>query len=558
MKRLLLFLLALPAYGQLTQDQKVFDFTSLASLYSKRYAPLDWKQTLYNVNALDIAAWLDRARATTTDLDFYEVMVEYVANLHDGHDAYQLPSNFLAQLGFSADVYDDKVLIEALSRTTLPIAQYPFEVGDELVSVDGTPVETLLQSFAKYARYGNDRSTRRAAASRIVIRSQSRMPHAVDLGNNAAIEVRRASGNVETYTIPWRKTGLPLNQIDPAPTPQARKITPRLSESTPADPILAELQHAADPNPAGLFGYGSLQPVFALPQNFVRRLGNAGDNFVSGTYTSGTNRVGYIRIPHYDPADTNAALTQFASEIAYMQANTDGLVIDETRNTGGLLCYGESILTYLISNRFTPLGYEVRATREYLQSFAARLDNAKLIGNPTLIAQYQTLYDAVAEAFAASRGRSKPVPVCGPTFDRLEAKDKNLKPAAYSKPMIMLTDEFSVSTADSVAAMFQDAGRGPLVGWRTNGMGGSNSLNTTRWQVGAYSEGDTGMTIALMSRPNAVSVAGYPTTNYIENVGVQPDIPIDYMTRSNLLNGGRDFVEGFTAAINAQIQKATP
>ena len=129
MKRLLLFLLALPAYGQLTQDQKVFDFTSLASLYSKRYAPLDWKQTLYNVNALDIAAWLDRARATTTDLDFYEVMVEYVANLHDGHDAYQLPSNFLAQLGFSADVYDDKVLIEALSRTTLPIAQYPFEVG---------------------------------------------------------------------------------------------------------------------------------------------------------------------------------------------------------------------------------------------------------------------------------------------------------------------------------------------------------------------------------------------------------------------------------------------
>jgi len=41
-------------------------------------------------------------------------------------------------------------------------------------------------------------------------------------------------------------------------------------------------------------------------------------------------------------------------------------------------------------------------------------------------------------------------------------------------------------------------------------------------------------------------------------VGVQPDIPIDYMTRSNLLNGGRDFVEGFTAAINAQIQKATP
>lgn len=107
--------------------------------------------------------------------------------------------------------------------------------------------------------------------------------------------------------------------------------------------------------------------------------------------------------------------------------------------------------------------------------------------------------------------------------------------------MIMLIGEFSVSTADSVPAMFQDAARGPLVGWRTNGMGGSNSLNTSRWQVGAYSEGDTRMTIALMNCPNEVQV----------------DIQVDYMTRANLLNGGQDFVNAFTAAINAQIAKST-
>ncbi len=112
------------------------------------------------MNVLDIAPWLDRARGTATDLDFYELMVEYVSNLQDGHDAYLLPSNFIALLGFSADVYDDQVLIEDIVRPALPVAQYPFEIGDELVSVDGTSVEKLLQSFAKYARYGNDRSTR--------------------------------------------------------------------------------------------------------------------------------------------------------------------------------------------------------------------------------------------------------------------------------------------------------------------------------------------------------------------------------------------------------------
>jgi len=141
-------------------------------------------------------------------------------------------------------------------------------------------------------------------------------------------------------------------------------------------------------------------------------------------------------------------------------------------------------------------------------------------------------------------------------FDRPEVKDKSGKGVAYAKPMIMLIDEFSVSTADSVPAMFQDAARGPLVGWRTNGMGGSNSLNSSRWQVGACSEGDTGMTIALVNCPNEVQVDGYPATRRIENVGVQPDIQVDYMTRANLLNGGQDFVNAFTAAVNAQIVKS--
>ena len=53
---------------------------------------------------------------------------------------------------------------------------------------------------------------------------------------------------------------------------------------------------------------------------------------------------------------------------------------------------------------------------------------------------------------------------------------------AYQKPIMMLIDEFSVSTADSVAGMFQDAGRGVLYGMRTNGAGGNN----TAYAVGLH------------------------------------------------------------------------
>ena len=56
---------------------------------------------------------------------------------------------------------------------------------------------------------------------------------------------------------------------------------------------------------------------------------------------------------------------------------------------------------------------------------------------------------------------------------------------AYKKQIMMLIDEFSTSTADSVPGMFRDANRGVLYGMRTNGAGGNN----TTFDAGSYSEG---------------------------------------------------------------------
>lgn len=117
---------------------------------------------------------------------------------------------------------------------------------------------------------------------------------------------------------------------------------------------------------------------------------------------------------------------------------------------------------------------------------------------------------------------------------------------------MMMIDEFSTSTADSVPAMFQDAGRGPIFGWRSNGAGGNN---TTLFS-GAYSEGREGMTLALQVRPNMISTPEFPASRLIENVGVRPDIAVDYMTRENLMQQGRPYVIAFTAAIVDLIGKS--
>ncbi len=553
--------------AQLTPDQREQDFRAMAARYAKSYAPYEWKRQAVDFDLYNLKPWLARVAAVNNDLDFYEIMVDYVASLQDTHDAFSLPSDFVASLGFGVDIYDGKVLIEGINRTTLPLAKYPFVIADELVSVDGRPVEELLTALAKYGTQGNPRSTRRITAGRIVTRAQSRMPHAVDVGESAQVVIRRQNGNLETYTLPWNKTGTPL-LAGPVPSPTASlSLAAKKSPSanlvdTPDNPLLAEFekvnretQWGGVDNENGLLNYGSRTPLFALPTGFQQRLGRvATDFFYSGTYQAQGRTIGYIRIPNYSPPNTALAVTQLQTELAYFQANTDALIVDEMRNTGGSLCFGETVATNLIPYRFQATAFLIRPYWARVSTFYNQWQTAKTLGmEQWVIDTYQMLYVQVAQAYGENRGLSGATSLCASTVEREPARDpRNGAIIAYTKPILMIIDEFSTSTGDSVPAMFQEAKRGTLFGYRTNGAGGNN----ISVEAGKYSEGFAGMTISVQVRATPVSVPGYPTTNIIENVGVHPEIVEDYMTRENLLTQGKPFVEALTAAVIKMIPVA--
>ncbi|MBI2688241.1 MAG: hypothetical protein HYX27_18205 [Acidobacteria bacterium] len=539
--------LACPGFAELTMDQRVADFRRLAALYDKQYAPYEWKKTLFGFDALDVAPWLARVRKTTNDLDFYELCVEYVASLNDTHDSFSLPSDFLAAMGLTVDIYDGKVLVEAVNTVLLPARDYPIAVGDEIVSVDGVDVEQLLATFARYAPQSNPRSNRRLTAPRIVTRPQSRMPHAVDTGDKAAVVFRKSDGSVVTLTIPWTKTGTPM-VAGRVPSPKSAQAHSTAATTVNPEPAyltdLLELQTSAAAD-EGVLGYGARNPIFDLPAGFTLRLGRlASDFFYSGTFQAGGYRIGYIRIPNYAPPSQTLALTQFETEMAFFQANTDGLIVDEMRNTGGNLCFGENIAARLIPYPFHTTAYEIRATRSRVNGFYAALESARARGADSwVIDLWEALFNQMYQAYTENRGRTGPLPICSNSIDRQPAVDRDGKIIAYTKPIIMIIDEFSTSTADSVAAMFQDAGRGLLAGFRSNGAGGNN----TSFAAGAYSEGVAGMTLALQVRANPVVTTDYPASTYIENVGVRPEVEIDYMKRENLLQRGKPFVDAVTA-----------
>ena len=385
---LLLTLAVSSSYAQLTMDQKVSDFQSLAALYAKRYGPYEWKRDALGVDLFDVAPWLAKVQATKDDLDFYEVMQQYVANLNDAHDGYRLPSSFQATLNFTVDIYDGKLLVDSINRSRLPAAEFGFTNGYELVSIDGQDSQKQLDGLLRYEIAANTRSTRRLAAQLLTIRPQVLMPHAADVPEISVVLLRRPDGGMETYRIPWSKSGLLLTNVGRYTTPGLNgtmTAVPRRSAFPGADPsdtapvsdetpdylqVLKRLQNCALPDKA-VNGFGAQVPVFAasLPSNFVLRQGRSSqDPFFSGVFSAGGHIIGFIRIPSYAPLNTTAALTAFQTEIAFFQANTQGLVIDEMRNPGGSVSYLNAIVSLLMPSKWRSIPFEVRATSEWVTS----------------------------------------------------------------------------------------------------------------------------------------------------------------------------------------------
>jgi hypothetical protein len=391
------------------------------------------------------------------------------------------------------------VLIDTINRTLLPQAQFPFGVGDELVALNGEPVQGLIESFRKITSSANSRSRDRLAAARIAVRPQNALPHASSVGDAAMASIRLAStGTLNDYLIRWTKTGVGIDAEGPVPSPRrANGLTFRgpdvegpeatattgtlpaplrksdfsvMDDTLPAymEPLLPLLNGRVDPS-TGVLGYGARSPIYARPAGFVTRLGTQASHFFfSGTYVANGVRIGLLRIPSESPSSTSVALQQLNQEIAFFNNNTDVLVVDITRNPGGTLTTAEAFAQRLIPSAFRTVGFEFRASALEVSLFARRLTLAQSGGAPPeVIDNLRNNFDEVFRAYNEERGRTASLPI-----NALGSFELAPAPVAYTKPLLVLVDEFTTSSGDMLAAILQDNHRGPLLGMRTTGAGG--------------------------------------------------------------------------------------
>jgi C-terminal processing protease CtpA/Prc len=242
------------------------------------------------------------------------------------------------------------------------------------------------------------------------------------------------------------------------------------------------------------------------------------------------------------PPSSAIALAQLDRAMALFATTTDALIVDVMRNPGGLVSFVEAVAQRLIPTEFHTIGFEIRATAAWLFSFASQLNFARLTRPPgdPILSNLENNFNEVLEAYNANRGRSAPV-----SLNSTGSLVLQPVAGAYAKPLLVLTDEFSASGGDMLPAILQSNNRGPILGWRTMGAGGS----VVAFNGPAFTESIFRITVSLMNRGHVVNTPDFPPAPYIENIGVRPDIPVDYMTRANLMSGGAPFVQAFTQAI---------
>ncbi len=588
------------SFAQLTHEQKLSDFKTLVALYDKNYAPYEWKVDAFDYDLLKLQPWLEQVNSSHDDLSFYDTCIHYVASLQDSHDAFIIPSYYEAYLPITADIYDARVLLDTIDRTVLDPQTYPFAVGDELLSVDGTNVSEWIAKLGPYGvnGQGNPVSRNRLAVATIFDRLQNFYTYSnkVHPGDTATIVVRGQDGRVGTYTLTWEAFGIPLNQIGPVPNPGPRAFTGQsaFAQSRVKHPMRQLAQAASNPwgvwtgeEPAreetpmpkgmerlkglqifaafepdhvvagSIFPFNSRFPAFNPPPGFHLRLGShATDEFISGTFPKGNRTVGFIRIPSFAPTSQSRAIQQFQSEITFFQQNTSGLVIDLMSNGGGNICYANTLVRYLSPHPFQALPAKLRATEQWLLNFESLLIFEESHGGSQSDIDLVTgMIDEVQQALAESRGLTQPIQAYSPVGfcnagggliypPATDALGNNI---AYTKPILLLTDNFTLSSAEIFAATLQDENRVSVFGVRTDGGGGNDvsyNFNAT-----PYSEGRAIVTQSILVRNHSISTPGLPSAPYIENIGIQPDFTADYQTRNNLLTGGQPFVNGFSTVI---------
>ncbi len=527
------------AQAMLSDDERMADFAQLVTLVEKNYAPLRWKQQTVG---LDWETHKETYRALTrnvrSDREFYQLLTKFLAGLQDAHVSISVPSTYQAELGFLCDYIEGKVLVEKINRNQLPDVIFPFEKGDELVSIDGRPVKELMTEIQESSTTGFAPSSDRLSAAFLTLRRESR-GLAVPSGFTKVTVKKKTDGSVHTVMLTWVNKGRSVLDVDRfASTPEFSssiiKPSGSLEEALDSLSLLnlsLDKASLAELHQAGISDIGANESMFKLPEGAVA---NPLSPVTSAVYERAGKKIGIVRVPHYQ--DDNL-INAVARSLRQMEQDVDVLVLDQTNNPGGAVSLVSLLTSAFVDKSTNDVQFAVRPSRKWLESFAGingQID-AALARDPNdraanaLRPRFQYLESLIWDSLESRSYLTTPF-----SLDLMGSMGM-IQPnqaVRFTKPVLILINEFDFSGGDVFPSLMKDAGRAKLFGMQTSGAGG----NVAQYGPLTNSYFRFSLTESLIVRANG---------ELLENRGVKPDVEYQ-VTEADFHDGYKGYVEAFT------------
>ena len=553
------------------QDDVSSMLGTMKTVYSAYYAPASWKKQYagYDLNVSYANALAD-ASTKSSSLTIKQAKVifkDFVYAMKDYHTSVSFVSTEATSLPLTVRGAEGRLFLVTIDRTKLSQTAFPYNVGDELLTLDGKPVNDIVNAIQETFTANAAATDRSTAELRLFHRTGARGFTDIPSGP-VTLGIRRA-GETATSLVQliWDYTpenvaprgdllsGTLGGTLGGVLGPVRNSLfAPRMDVDVdqPADPFSDQSTDQATDDPFQLGTRVSFMPTLG-----TKIWESAKDStFDAYIYMNADHKlIGYVRIPSYEPEDATKAVAEFQATIGRMQKTTDSLVIDQVNNPGGSVFYLYSLVSMLSDQPMATPRHRMAIGQVDVVDAITQIEKLKQLKTEDDIAKGGEAVQALGGGYPVtlefvnfmrsyaqfivnewSAGRKLTNPYWIGGVDHI-----NPSSVSYTKPVLLLINELDYSGGDFFPTIMQDNKRVTILGIRTAGAGGYVNDVSVPNNVGVASFRVT------------QSIAERATGNPIENLGVSPDINYA-MTAADFQNRFAPYVQ----AVQAAVKKITP
>lgn len=520
-----------------------------------QYAPVDWKKEYLHWD-FDLeygeAKELIRSKSSITTKEFHQILKQFLGSTQDYHVDITFYSTESSKLPFSIKTIGDKSFVNWIDLMHWSSQGTRLQVGEELIEFDGRPIQEVLNElkFAKGRRA--DTATDRALADNALT---SRLGTSSDPICNGPIVIKTltSTNETKTYQLQWdyqyekirspfdfvQKIGNYLGKtIEKVPSSEELLDT-ILKKRCMITPLHQHMVQEIELRPGEIGAAKSFLPLLGFPiwKYDMSLINGAKISWFAYIYQNDQNKpIGYLRIPHY--SGENEDFSNLLPIVAYLEKQTEALVIDQLNNPGGYVHFMYQLLSLFSIDPLLVPKHQIAINQQQVMEAVKTLDELELYSSlenepqKETIQQLQNYYQFIIDEWNQGKVLTQPTGLAG-----VEC----IKPhpyVHYTKPILMLINELDFSAGDFTAAILQDNHRALLLGSKTAGAGGA---------------------VAKFSFPNrnGIKEISYTDTlaerinlQKIENLGVIPDIEYQ-ITEEDIRHSYRNY----RSIINQTIQE---